>query len=82
MLGAALGLAKSDSHASDGQASQDTKGYSLSMFGSLVPAPNAYIDAILNFGHSRHDSQRQLRRSGSIGSNTDSNAFAFAVSAG
>jgi uncharacterized protein YhjY with autotransporter beta-barrel domain len=82
VLGAALGLAKSDSNLSDVQGSQDTKGYSFSLFGSFVPATNAYIDAIVNFGHTRYDSQRQAADGGSIGSSTDGDAFAFAVSAG
>src|SRR5262249_36100853 len=82
LLGAALGLAKSDTHLNDGQGSQDTKGYSFSLFGSFVPVTNAYIDAIVNFGHTKYDSQRQPADGGSITSNTNGNAFAFAVSAG
>jgi uncharacterized protein YhjY with autotransporter beta-barrel domain len=82
VLGAALGLAKSDSDLNDGQGTQDTKGYSFSIFGSFVPATNAYIDAIVNFGRTDYDSNRQASDGASISSSTNGDAFALAVSAG
>jgi outer membrane autotransporter protein len=81
VLGAAVGFLKADTDVADG-GSQDAKGYSLSLYGSWVPAENAYVDGILNFGRNDYDSTRQPAAGGSITSSTDGNQFAFAVSAG
>jgi outer membrane autotransporter protein len=82
VLGAALGFAKSDGRLDDGLGTQDIKGYSVSVFGSLVPADKAYIDLIVNFARTSFDSQRQQQAGGSASSDTDGTSIAAALSAG
>lgn len=64
VLGAALGphWSRSAIDTSDGATSSDlsARGVGLSLYGSYVPAANAYIDASLAFSRSRYDSRRDL----------------------
>ena len=57
--GASLGLVRADADVTGNSGSQDVKGYSFSLYGSIVPAPNAYIDLALNYGRNRYDGTRQ-----------------------
>jgi outer membrane autotransporter protein len=82
VLGAALGFAKSDGRLDDGLGTQDIKGYSVSVFGSLVPADKAYVDVIVNFARTSFDSQRQQQAGGTASSDTDGTSVAAALSAG
>ena len=59
VFGAALGLVKADSDVGGNGGSQDAKGYSFSVYGSIVPAPNAYIDLALNYGNNKYDGTRR-----------------------
>ena len=82
VLGAAVGLVKANTDLSQATGSQDAKGLSLSLYGSYVPADNAYIDATMNLGHNKYDSQRLQTTGGFAQSNTSGNQLALALNAG
>lgn len=81
VLGASVNFLRSDADLKQGTASQDAKGYGFTLFGSFVPAPNGYIDAIVNFGHNRYDGDR-LDDNATFSSKTSGNQWGFALSAG
>jgi len=82
VLGLALGWLKADTDLNNSAGNQDAHGFADSLFGSYVPAENAYIDGILNFGHNSYDSSRSLRTGGNASSSTSGNQFGLSVSAG
>ena len=81
VLGAALGFLKADTDVANG-GTQDAKGYSFSVYGSWVPAENAYVDGIVNVGRNTYDSQRPQLSGGTATSSTDGNQFGASLSAG
>ena len=81
VLGASVNFLRSDADLNGGTASQDAKGYGFTLFGSYVPAPNGYIDAIVNFGHNSYDGQRQFDNA-TFSNDTSGNQWGFALSAG
>ena len=81
ILGASVNFIRSDSDIDQGTASEDAKGYGFTLFGSYVPAPNAYIDAIVNFGHNNYDGERRATN-GTFSNDTSGNQWGFSLSAG
>ena len=85
VLGAALGLVKANSDLNDNAGNQDTKGWSLSVFGEYVPVENAYLDLALNYGWNRYDSTRFVggaAPTARFDGSPNGNQFAAAFSAG
>ena len=81
VLGASVNFIRSDSDLDQGTASQDAKGYGFTLFGSYVPAPNGYIDAIVNVGHNSYDGERRAGNA-TFSNDTSGNQWGFALSAG
>ena len=86
VIGAALGVMKSDADLADSGGSQDGRGYSFSAYGSFVPATGAYVDVIALGGRNKYDTKR-LEPAGTAttaeyDSNTHGRHFAFALTAG
>jgi outer membrane autotransporter protein len=81
VLGAAVGFMKADTTLDAGAGTQDADGYSVSLFGSLIPAANAYIDAILNVGRNNYDTER-LKAGSPFSSSTSGHQWGMAVNAG
>jgi outer membrane lipase/esterase len=82
VLGAAVTFPKADTDFDAGLGNQTAKGYGLSVFGTYVPTANAYIDGILNVGHTKYDGQRTQLVGGFATSHTSGNQLGLAVSAG
>ena len=75
VLGASVNYIRSDSDLDQGEASQDAKGYGFTLFGSYVPAPNGYIDAIVNVGHNKYDGERRFNNA-TFSNDTSGNQWA------
>ena len=82
IVGAAVGYLKADTDLSDNVGNQDVKGYSFSLFGSLAPAENAYIDGIVNVGHNDYDNRRKQTAEGFATSSTKGDQLGLSLSAG
>jgi outer membrane autotransporter protein len=88
VLGASLGLVKANADLDNNAGNQDTKGWSVSVFGEYVPVENAYIDLTLNYGQNKYDGVRrasdpiQPATTVEYNSNPRGNQFALALSAG
>ena len=82
VLGGSVGFFKSDTNLDANAGTQNAKGYSFSFYGSYVPAPNAYIDGILNVGHNTYDGTRIGEAGASFNNNTSGDGWGFAVSGG
>ncbi len=75
VLGAALGLVKANTDLNDNAGDQNTKGWSISVFGEYVPVENAYLDLIVNYGRNQYDTTRRV-----VGAVQPSPAIEFASS--
>lgn len=85
VVGLAAGFMNANTDLADAGGSQSARGYSLSAYGSFVPAPSAYIDVIAHAGGNKYDTRRrEIEASVPVdyNSNTRGNQFAFAISAG
>ena len=60
---------KADTELEAAVGTQDADGYSLSLFGSVVPIENAYVDGILTVGRNNYDSERRTS-TGALASDT------------
>lgn len=86
VLGAGLGFMKGDSDLG-AQGGQDTKGYSLSVYGSIVPSEKMYLDLALNWGRNDYDTRRHVLSEtgvllGTASSNNRSKQLALSASLG
>lgn len=81
VLGAAVGFMKADADLDRSAGSQDADGYSVSLFGTLVPTENGYVDGILNIGRNRYDGERRSA-SATLASSTRGNQWGLAINAG
>ena len=88
VIGAALGLVKANADINDNGGTQDVKGLSVSLFGEYVPAENAYIDLVINYGNNKYDGVRrapdpaQPTTTYDYSSNPRGSQFGIALSAG
>jgi uncharacterized protein YhjY with autotransporter beta-barrel domain len=70
VMGAALGLLRANASLAEDSGRQDARGYSLSVYGTYVPAVDAYLDLIASLGRNTYDSSRYGYAS-SLGAITD-----------
>lgn len=86
VVGVAGGLMKSDTSFVEEGGTQDGSGYSLSFYGSYVPAEKAYIDFIAHAGSNKYSSMRRSQIENGVGgeyqADTRGTQYAIAVSAG
>ncbi len=81
ILGGSIGYIKGDTSI-DGGGSQDTTGFSFSMYGALVPSEKTYINAIGSYGHNRYKTQRITDAGDTANGSTQGNQYALSVSGG
>lgn len=85
VLGATLGFVKANTDLQNSAGNQDTKGWSLSVFGEWVPAENAYVDLALTYGQNKYDGVRNETQQSAVFSYDSSprgNQFGVSLSAG
>ena len=83
VLGAALGFLNARTDLLDSGGGQGARGYSLSAYGSFVPAQGAYVDFIAHVGGNRYDSRRRANLDGlDYAGNTRGRQYALAITAG
>ena len=86
VVGLAAGFMSANTDLAEAGGSQGARGYSLSAYGSFVPAPSAYIDVIAHAGGNKYDTRRREITDAGLpvdyNSNTRGNQYALAISAG
>ena len=81
ILGASVGYIHGDTSINGG-GSQDTTGFSFSMYGAIVPSDKTYINLIASYGHNRYQTHRQTDAGDTADGDTQGNQYAISVSAG
>jgi outer membrane autotransporter protein len=81
ILGASVGYIHGDTNINGG-GSQDTTGFSFSMYGAIVPSDKTYINMIASYGHNRYQTHRQTDAGDTADGHTQGNQYAISVSAG
>ena len=84
--GASVGFLKGDTDLL-GNGNQDSKGYSLSLYGTLTPMEKSYVDFTLNVGRNDYDTRRNVFNDtgtllGTASSSADGSQLALAGSFG
>ena len=86
VVGVAAGFMSANTDLAEAGGSQGARGYSLSAYGSFIPATGTYIDVIAHLGNNKYDTRRrELTDAGApldYNSNTRGNQVAFAFSVG
>jgi outer membrane autotransporter protein len=87
VVGVAAGFMNANTDLAEAGGSQSARGYSLSAYGSFVPASGgAYIDVIAHAGGNKYDTRRREITDAGLpvdyNSNTRGNQYALAISAG
>ena len=81
VVGVAAGFMKASTDLAGDGGSQDARGYSLSAYGSFVPATGAYVDVIAHAGSNKYDTRRH-EVNDDFFSNTRGHQYALAITAG
>jgi outer membrane autotransporter protein len=81
-LGASVGFVNSDTDLDANAGTQNTEGYSFSLYGTYVPAPNAYLYGSLNVGHNSYDGTRRGEAGSTFNNSTSGNQWAIEIGGG
>jgi uncharacterized protein YhjY with autotransporter beta-barrel domain len=60
LLGLAVGYTTQDADLDANSGNLDTDGISVSLYGSYYPSPQSYVNAIVSYGNTNHDQERNI----------------------